>query len=145
METFRDHQVKNTEASLHTLISNREYVNLSDKELQRLINVELGKMRELFEMDGYNLFKEKLELNPINYLTGNILKTYNNQKNAAKSKNVLVIDRDYLLPEYKHDMSTDETISLLEGKYGIKVLLIDSSRANLEGAVKKDFPPIYLL
>lgn len=145
METFRDIQIENTSNLLYTIISKVKDANLSDIELQRLINVELGKMRELFETDGYNLHKEKLESNPINHITDNILKIYNNQKNAAKSKSVLVIDRDYLLPEYKHDMSTDETINLLEGKYGIKIVLIDSSRANFEGAIGKEFLPVYLL
>ena len=138
-------QIEETSNFISDLLSINRKGNLTDIELQKLVSAELGKTRELFEMDGYNLYKEELEKNPIGCITNKILNTYNNQMKASNSKNIMVIDKRYLLREYTDMMSTEETINLLEGKYGIKVILIDSSMANIDSQIVAKLLPIYLI
>ena len=126
---FRDIQTEDNKNLLYRLAIESRKSKLTDEEMQYLINIELGKMRELFEIDGYNLHKTELELNPANHITGKILKTYNNQIKAKNSDKIMVIDTSFLPSEYG-DMNSEDIIAYFEGLYGVKILLTNSNRCN---------------
>lgn len=63
---------------------------------------------------------------------------------SSKNKSILVIDINYLPPELK-GQSYVHTKTTLESLYGHSVILIDSSRQNLEGADRSNYKPIYFI
>ena len=126
---FRDMQTEDTKNLLYRLAIEARKSKLTDEEMQYLINIELGKMRELFEIDGYNSHKRELELDPANHITGKILKTYNNQIKAKSSDKTMIVDTAFLSGEY-NDMNSEDIIAYFEGLYGVKIFLINSNRCN---------------
>lgn len=125
---FRDIQIENSSEIISKLI--KEYTVNNDVKLKDLILIEFGKMREYFEKDGNEQIKEELWSNPVSLITNDIIKRYQNQIKALNSEGILVVDINYILPEYKGE-SSDNIKKLLEIEYGCKVFLTDSSRQNI--------------
>ena len=125
-------------------MKNKEYYN----QLQRLKEVsDIAFMDNLTEESSIeDITKEfNAHIEVVEASFASKIKRENNKVKSLKSKKILVVDRQYLLPEYKGDVTTEELIDKLEGKYGVKVFLIDASRTNLEGINMKEFPPVYLI
>ena len=125
-------------------MKNKEYYN----QLQKLKEVsDIAFMDTLDEEssieDITKEFNSHIELVGVSFARK--IKRENNKVKSLKSKKILVVDSQYLLPEYKGDVTTEEIIDKLESKYGVKVFLIDASRTNLEGIKMKEFPPVYLI
>ena len=125
-------------------MKNKEYYN----QLQRLKEVsDIAFMDNLTEESSIeDITKEfNAHIEVVEASFASKIKRENNKVKSLKSKKILVVDKQYLLPEYKGDVTTEELIDKLEGKYGVKVFLIDASRTNLEGINMKEFPPVYLI
>ena len=125
-------------------MKNKEYYN----QLQRLKEVsDIAFMDNLTEESSIeDITKEfNAHIEVVEASFASKIKRENNKVKSLKSKKILVVDSQYLLPEYKGDVTTEELIDKLEGKYGVKVFLIDASRTNLEGSIVKEFPPVYLI
>ena len=125
-------------------MKNKEYYN----QLQRLKEVsDIAFMDNLTEESSIeDITKEfNAHIEVVEASFASKIKRENNKVKSLKSKKILVVDSQYLLPEYKGDVTTEELIDKLEGKYGVKVFLIDASRTNLEGINMKEFPPVYLI
>ena len=125
-------------------MKNKEYYN----QLQRLKEVsDIAFMDNLTEESSIeDITKEfNAHIEVVEASFASKIKRENNKVKSLKSKKILVVDSQYLLPEYKGNVTTEELIDKLEGEYGVKVFLIDASRTNLEGIKKKEFPPVYLI
>ena len=125
-------------------MKNKEYYN----QLQRLKEVsDIAFMDNLTEESSIeDITKEfNAHIEVVEASFASKIKRENNKVKSLKSKKILVVDSQYLLPEYKGDVTTEEIIDKLESKYGVKVFLIDASRTNLEGINMKEFPPVYLI
>lgn len=139
--THRDIQTEGTRNFLYRLASEVRKSILTDDEIQAQINIELGKMRELYETDGYNRHKRELESDPMSHITSRVLKTYNNQIKAKNSDKTMIVDTTFLSGEY-NDMNSEDIISYLEGLYGVKLFLINSNRIN---SVVLNQKPVYFI
>jgi hypothetical protein len=117
------------------LVKSQKEVN-SYKNLVEVTGSQLELLKQQEEGDTiealYSLIKS-VNILPIDMSRTNIKNT---------TERILVMDINYLLPEHK-DLSTGEIEELFESKYNCKVLFIDASRANIQGA--NGYPPIQLL
>ena len=97
-------------------------IEILDVQLTKLINNEIRVEKVKERVNNFKLLQTKEDL---------------------ENTKILVIDINYLLPEYK-DSTADEIREFLEYTYGYSVFLIDCSRVNTHDR-SKDYKPVYFI
>jgi len=96
------------------------------EKLEDITNIQLEELYRLIELS---------KIPPIKH---------SNFKSINNSDKIMVIDINYLPSEYKEN-DLEDSRRYFENIYNTKIIFIDSSRCNLNGAESKNLSPIYYL
>lgn len=160
MSTF-ENQIEQRRNLLSYFISQKAEAtinNLPTDAWDKLINIVTSQLMYLISSDIDLFFNT--DLSTSNYQTAEGVKRESALKNLEEAikkegflpfdinpteNKILVIDYNTILPEYK-DVDVEELRQYLEGNYGCKVLLIDTSRYNTQGSSLIKMPsPIFFI